>query len=104
LRHDIPGSDWAWGASANYNHQQAEYRRSQSDRIWEGPVFASVFIENKDVLGLTMRFTVDNILNARARRERVFYQGVRDLSPVAGTESRDRLIGPMFIFLVKGTF
>jgi hypothetical protein len=104
LRHDIPGSDWAWGVSASYDHQQLEYRRSQSDRVWEGPVFASAFIENKDVLGLTMRFTVENILNARARRERVFYQGVRDLSPVAGTESRDRLIGPMFIFLVKGTF
>ena len=104
IRHDIPGSKWAWGASANYSHQQAEYRRNQSDRVWEGPVFAAVYVENKDVLGLTMRFTVNNIANARSRRERVIYSGVRDLSPVAMTESRDRLIGPIFIFLVKGTF
>jgi hypothetical protein len=104
LRHDIPHSDWAWGMSGNYQHQQAEYRRSQSDRIWEGPIFASAFIENKDVLGLTMRFSINNIVNARSRRERVIYEGVRDLSPIASTESRDRLIGPTFIFLVKGSF
>lgn len=104
LRHDVPGSDWAWGVSASYNHQQAQYRRSQADRVWEGPVFASAFIENKDVLGLTMRFTLENILNARSRRERVIYEDVRDLSPMASTESRDRLIGPMFTFLVKGSF
>jgi hypothetical protein len=104
LRHDIPSTDWAWGVSGSYLHQQAEYRRSQSDRIWEGPVFASAFIENKDVLGLTMRFSIDNIVNARSRRQRVIYEGVRDLSPIASTESRDRLIGPIFIFLVKGSF
>jgi hypothetical protein len=104
LRHDIPGSDWAWGGSARYDHQLPEYRRSQSDRAWEGPVFASVFVENKDVLGLTMRATIDNIANARSRRERVVYQGVRELSPVAITESRNRLIGPTFVFLVKGSF
>ncbi|WP_236554635.1 TonB-dependent siderophore receptor [Novosphingobium sp. 9U] len=104
FRHDVPATNWAWGASASYNHQQAEYRRSQSDRIWEGPVFAALFVENKDVMGLTMRFTIDNVVNARSRRERVIYQGVRELSPVASTESRDRLIGPIFIFLVKGSF
>ncbi len=104
LRHDVPRTDWAWGLSGSYLHQQAEYRRSQSDRIWEGPVFASAFIENKDVLGLTMRFSIDNIVNARSRRERVIFEGVRDLSPIASVESRDRLIGPIFIFLVKGSF
>jgi hypothetical protein len=48
--------------------------------------------------------SIDNIVNARSRRERVIYEGVRDLSPIASTESRDRLIGPIFIFLVKGSF
>lgn len=104
FRQDLYGTNWAWGASAYYSHQQAGYRRNQSNRTWEGPVFASLFVENKDVFGLTMRFTIDNIADARSRRERVIYEGVRELSPVQVTESRDRLIGPIFIYMVKGTF
>lgn len=104
FRYDVPATSWATGVSASYMHQQAGYRRNQVDRIWEGPVFASAFIENKNVLGLTMRFTVGNMLNARSRRERTIYEGVRGASPILSTESRDRLIGPTFTYMVKGTF
>ncbi|MFC4294315.1 TonB-dependent receptor plug domain-containing protein [Novosphingobium tardum] len=104
FRRDIPGSPWAYGAEADYNHQQASFRRNQTDRIWEGPVFGSIFVENKNVLGLTMRADLRNIGNARSRRERVVYGGLRGASPIAFTESRDRLIGPIIAFSVKGGF
>ncbi|MBD3731708.1 MAG: TonB-dependent receptor plug domain-containing protein [Sphingopyxis sp.] len=104
VRHDIPGSDWAWGAGANYSHYQASYRRNQSDKVWEGPVFANVFVEHKNVMGLTVRAQIRNIANARSKRDRTVYTGVRGQSPIAFVEERDRLIGPIFAVSVRGNF
>lgn len=104
LRHDIPGSDWAWGAGASYAHTQPNYRRNQIDRTWEGPVFANVFVEHKNVMGLTVRAGINNILNARSRRDRTVYTVLRGASPIAFVESRNRLIGPIFTLSVRGKF
>ncbi|MBM0168478.1 TonB-dependent receptor plug domain-containing protein [Altererythrobacter sp. C41] len=104
LRHDIPGSNWAWGGAADYSHNQPNYRSNQVDRVWEGPSFASLFVENKDVFGLTVRAQVGNILNARSRRHRVVYGGLRGETPITSIEERDRLIGPIFSFSVRGKF
>jgi outer membrane receptor for ferrienterochelin and colicins len=103
FRRDIPGSDWAYGAGAEYFHNQPRYRRSSVDRIHEGPVFANVFVENKDVFGLTMRVGMDNVANARSRREREVFTGLRGASPLAFRERRNRLIGPIFFYQVSGT-
>ncbi len=104
LRHDIPASDWAWGGDVEYSHYQPNYRRTQVDKVWEGPVWASVFVEHKDVLGLTVRASIRNIANARSKRDRTAYTGVRGESPVSFVEERDRLIGPIFSFSVRGKF
>ena len=104
IRHDIPGSDWAWGGDAGYNHVLPRYRRNEVDRAYEGPIFASLFVEHKDVMGLTVRAEAGNLLDGRDRRERTVYTGLRGASPVAFTESRDRLIGPIFTLSVRGNF
>jgi len=104
LRHDIAGTDWAWGGDAEYSHYQPNYRRNQTDKVWEGPVWASVFVEHKNVMGLTVRASVRNVANARSKRDRTVYTGVRGESPIAFVEQRDRLIGPIFSFSVRGTF
>ncbi|WP_332820013.1 TonB-dependent receptor plug domain-containing protein [Sphingopyxis sp.] len=104
FRHDIPGSDLAWGAGGNYAHYQPNYRRNQTDKTWEGPIFANVYIEHKNVMGLTVRAQLSNMYNARSKRNRTVYTGVRGESPIAFVEKRNRLIGPMFAFSVRGTF
>lgn len=104
LRHDIPQTDWAWGADASYSHNQPSYRSNSVDRVWEGPVWASLFVENKDVFGLTVRAEAGNLLNARSRRHRVTYAGLRGVTPIQSIEERDRLIGPVFSFSVRGKF
>ena len=53
---------------------------------------------------LTVRGGVNNILNARSRRERDVYAGFRDANPLAFLERRNRLIGPIFTFSVRGNF
>ncbi|MFL6844778.1 MAG: TonB-dependent receptor plug domain-containing protein [Allosphingosinicella sp.] len=103
LRHDIPDSDWAWGANANYNLSALNYRLTEVGRQWEGPVWMSLYVENKDVLGLTLRATVTNIFAATSMWDRTVYQG-RRTGPVAFFEHRDRLIGPIFSFQVRGKF
>ncbi|WP_245647773.1 TonB-dependent receptor plug domain-containing protein [Novosphingobium lentum] len=104
LRQDVPGTKWAWGSSVQYSHQTAAYRLGEIDRRYEGPVFASLFVENKDVFGLTVHAEVGNVINARSKRDRIVYTGRRDTSPIAFIEARNRLIGPIFSFQVKGTF
>ncbi len=104
LRHDIPASDWAWGGEASYSHNQPRYRSNSVDRTWEGPWFASLFVENKDVFGLTVRADAGNLLNARSRRDRTVYTGLRGVTPIAFVEDRNRLIGPIFTLSVRGNF
>jgi hypothetical protein len=104
FRHDIPGSDWAWGMDAEHTHFARNFYLSEINRSWEGPVWLAAYVENKDVLGLTVRAGVNNILNARHRFERTVYDGRRLRDPVLYSQSNDQLIGPIFYFLVKGTF
>ncbi|WP_423140719.1 TonB-dependent receptor plug domain-containing protein [Parablastomonas sp. CN1-191] len=104
LRHDIPGSDWAWGTSLEYFHNEPSYRLQESGSQFEGPFWGEVFVENKDVAGLTVKVAVNNLFNARSRWDRTVYSGPRDVAPVAFYEDRNRLIGPMFRFSVRGNF
>jgi hypothetical protein len=103
LRHDVPNSDWAWGGSMNYEFYSQNYRLTEVGRAWEGPVFGSLFVENKDVFGLTVRASVSNILAGRSMWDRTVYVG-RRTGPVDFFERRDRLIGPIFSFAIRGKF
>lgn len=102
FRHDIPRSDFAWGVFANYNQFQNYYRLGEVGLGYEGPTFASVFVEHKDVFGLTVRASVNNIFGARNLFDRTVWTGRRNNSPVAFTESRSREIGPIFSLLLRG--
>ncbi len=103
-RHDIPGSQIAYGAGY-YNARNGRYFRiGEVGRSWEGPTFASVFIEHKDVLGLTVSASASNLLDGRDRFERVVYDGTRSQGAVRFSENRDRKIGPVLRFSVAGNF
>ena len=71
-------------------------------RQFEGPVFASVFVEEKDLVGLTMPATVNNMVTAAAGT--ASYAGCRNIAPIDVIETRNRLIGPIFSLSVRGTF
>ncbi|MBB4659585.1 TonB-dependent receptor plug domain-containing protein [Parvularcula dongshanensis] len=103
FRHDVPHTDWAWGSDLYYERAAKSYRLTELGRLYEGPVWFALFAENKDVFGLTMRLSVDNILGGRSRWERIVYEE-RRTGPVAYFEDRDRLIGPIFGFSVSGSF
>ena len=104
LRHDVPGTQWAWGAEANHEHYERTFFLSEIGRGWEGPVFADVFVEHKDLMGLAVRFTAGNLLNARHRFDRTVFDGRRERDPVLFVQKNNQLIGPIFSLSVKGSF
>jgi len=104
LRHDIAGTQWAWGVGMQYNHVLPAYRLSQVERNYEGPIYTWAFIEHKDVLGLTLNLQVFNLTDGRAIYERSVYSGLRTDSPVLFNESRDLSVQPIFRIQVTGNF
>jgi hypothetical protein len=103
LRHDIPQSDWAYGMNLNHQLNALSVRLTEIGRQSEGPYWGSLYAEHKDVFGLTVRATVSNVLAARSMWDRTVFLG-RRTDPINFIERRDRLIGPIFSFQVRGKF
>ena len=103
LRHDIPGSDLAWGAGASYYYAALNFRLTEVGRMWEGPVWGDLYLEHKDVFGLTVRGGVYNVFGAESMWDRTVYAG-RRTDPIDFVERRDRRIGPIFSFAIRGKF
>jgi hypothetical protein len=104
LRHDIPGSDWAWGLGGQYTHVLPFFRLSEVCRDYEGPIYTWVFVEHKDVFGLTVNLQVFNLTNGRAIYHRTVHTGLRDSSSVLFIEERDLSVQPVFILKITGNF
>ncbi|HEY0113796.1 MAG TPA: TonB-dependent receptor plug domain-containing protein [Allosphingosinicella sp.] len=104
LRHDIPDSNWAWGAGISHFIPTRSVRLTEVGRQWEGPVIPNFFVEHKDVLGLTVRASLINFpATYRSYLDRTVYVG-RRTGPVAFIEDRDRVVGPIVSFQVRGKF
>ena len=104
FRHDIPGSAWAWGASLDHDDPAPYARRYEEGREWEGPVWGGLFIEHKDVFGLTVQARASNLLGARNYFRRTVYDGERPDGDIRFEEYQDRRIGPIFRLTVSGDF
>jgi hypothetical protein len=103
VRHDVPNSDWAWGAGASGQINALRYRLTEVGRQWEGPVWGDVYVEHKNVYGLTVRAAFNNLFAADSMWDRTVYAGRRTGS-IDYVERRDRQIGPIFSFSVRGKF
>ena len=104
FRHDIPSTDWAWGGNLSHYDNAPYSRRFEAGRDWEGPFWGMLFIEHKDVFGLTVKARAANLLGARNRFERTVFDGPRPDSPILFREDLDRRIGPIFRLTVSGDF
>jgi hypothetical protein len=104
LRHDVPGTDIAWGGGLSIYHNAKNYYLTEVFRSWEGPFFGSLFVEHKDVMGLSVRFTAGNLTNGRHIFYRTVYEGFRDTAPIAFVQRQRQKIGPIFTLTIKGNF
>ncbi|MDQ0250273.1 hypothetical protein J2W22_002337 [Sphingomonas kyeonggiensis] len=104
FRHDIPKSDFAWGATASLYHYTRYVYLTEVNQENEGPWFVNAFVEHKDVFGLTLRAQVGNIFSARHYFDRTVHDGRRNASPLLFRQRNDQLIGPIFTFTIRGSF
>ena len=103
LRHDIPNTNWAWGGDVSYSYYEQDYRLTEVGRQWEGPIWGDLFVENKDVLGMTVRFTASNLGDAMSMWDRLVYVD-RRTGPLDYHEMRNRKIGPIYSLTFSGKF
>jgi hypothetical protein len=104
IRHDIPGTPFAWSAYVQHQHYTKNYYLTEIYSSLDLPWLSGFYVEDKNVFGLTVRFTVDNVPEGWHLFNRTVYAGFRDRSPVAFIEKHHDLVGPLFTLSVKGTF
>ena len=103
LRHDIPGSNWAWGAQIEQMRRHPFVRLGEIVANYEmSPFDSGLFVENKNVFGLTARVSIRNLLGGNDITDRTVFIGRRG-GPVSFFEARDRSVGPVFSISVSGT-
>jgi outer membrane receptor for ferrienterochelin and colicins len=102
FRRDIPQTDWAYGASFYQFRQSPLFRLDERWKFLDTLGRLGLFVEHKNVMGLTMRAGVDNLLGTNESFNRVFFDG-RRTGPVRLTEDRDRFYGPVFTLTISGT-
>ena len=105
FRHDVPSTDWAYGASFFRFRQAPLFRLDERWQYRDTQGTLGVFVEHKDVFGLTLRAAVDNLLGTNESFSRIFFDGRRnaDETNVRFTEDRDRFYGPVFTLTVSGS-
>lgn len=103
LRHDIPNSNWAWGVGAEDFKDADVLRLDQVNAFFPGSVFSWVFIEHKNVFGLTVRANLENLFNRGDRFVRTNFVNRRD-GPIDFVEDRTRRAGLIYRLTISGSF
>tara|TARA_R110000850_G_scaffold7669_12_gene27893 strand:- start:96346 stop:98487 length:2142 start_codon:yes stop_codon:yes gene_type:complete len=118
LRHDIPGSNWAWGAGIEDSRYSDFLRLDQITRFRTAAPYSWIFVEHKDVLGLTVQANLGNLfgraenftrtafgdlLGQAGDLDRGFIRGRRN-GPIAFVEDRSREFGLIYRLTVSGSF
>lgn len=103
LRHDIPGSNWAWGAGVEDFRFSSFLRLDQRNNFRTGAPYSWIFVEHKDVFGLTVQANLGNLLGRSENFTRTVYENRRD-GPIAFVEDRSREFGLIYRLTVSGSF
>lgn len=102
LRHDIPGSQLAWGAGYFDERYSANLRLGAIEEDYTDGAFVTAFVEHKDVAGFTVKLSYRNLAGMKDAFDRTVFVARRD-GPVAFSESRLRRFGQFFQLTVTGT-
>ena len=103
LRHDVPRSNWAWGGQLDHSRRAPSVRLGEiSVNYEESPFNTSLFVEHKNLVGLTVRGSVRNLLGANDYLDRTVFVGRRG-GAISFIEARNRSVGPTLSITVSGT-
>ncbi len=104
FRHDIPKTNWAYGADVNHEVRSASFRLNTISLDTKTQPFMEAFIEHKDIFGLKIRATVLNILDQQDDFNREIFTTRRDVGVLDVVEIRNRPFGTGLRLNVSGTF
>ncbi len=103
LRQDFENTSWALGASVDYSELAPDVRIDEVSFSNKSRGTFNLFLENKDVKGLTVRATVENLLGAENRFQRTVYAD-RLASDVLFSETFSRSYGYAYTLTIEGSF
>ena len=103
FRHDIDGTDWAWGVSFERQRNEPFLRLDEIRQFTFDPYWTSAFVEHKNVLGATVQVWVGNLVDAGERFDRTVFVARRD-GPVDFVESRERTFGQILRISISSDF
>ncbi|MEM6703657.1 MAG: TonB-dependent receptor plug domain-containing protein [Acidobacteriota bacterium] len=103
LRQDFFGTDWASGMRIFYEEDSARIRLDQTTLARESFTFADLYLEHKDVRGLTIRGSLGNVFDRQNRFFRTIFND-RATGDIAFREERFRRFGPVYTLSIQGSF
>lgn len=102
LRHDIAGSNLAWGAGYFDERYAPGLRLDAIQKEYTVGPFVTAFVEHKDVAGFTVKLSYRNLAAMKDGFDRTVFVDRRG-GPIAFSESRQRGFGRHFQLTVTGT-
>ena len=103
LRQDFNETPWAVGAGINYEEQTPSVRIDEVSFNNKSHETLYLFVEHKDVMGLTVKAFAWNLLGAENRFRRTVY-GDRLADEVLFSERRSRNFGYAYTLVIEGAF
>lgn len=101
LRHDVPGTDLAWGAGYFNEKYSPNLRLDSIEHEYRRNHFVTAYVEHKNVAGFTVRASLRNLADQIDAVDRTVFTGRRN-GPVAFVESRRRKFGQALQLTVSG--
>ena len=103
FRQDLLGTPWAWGLGYDTNRSAPGFGVTQQTYRWDSAGHAGVFVQHKDIAGMSGRLSISNLTDVNERFMRVGHAGtVTD--PVDFIEDRTRRQGLHVGFNLSGSF
>ena len=103
LRQDLPNSQWAWGAGIEAAGETGHIRLDQISQFSVLAPYSWVFVEHKNVLGMTVNANLGNLFDRGERYKRTAYVNRRD-GPIDFVENRVRKFGLIYRMTISGSF
>ncbi|MEM1389787.1 MAG: TonB-dependent receptor plug domain-containing protein [Pseudomonadota bacterium] len=103
FRQDISGTDWAYGWEVENYYESPVFRLNVVNSFESVPPFASVFIEHKDIFGLTANATLGNVFDQDDNFTRLRFSPDRN-GNLTQVEDRSRNFGPILTLRLSGSF
>ena len=103
FRQDLEAARFAWGWDVRSRAERPNFKVNEFV-VEDEPNEFNVFVETTRWLGLKVNLAAQNILNIEEKRDRILYEGLRGLTPVARRELRLRERGFRMSLEVSGSF